>query len=515
MPHATRDLPETDAALEALNAEQLRTLIRELIPWFDDRLYARFVNAAIDYATRTRSGWLPEPPGEAVVGEIERFAAASRRDGYADPADVDAYLRAGSNALLARDYAAAYRIFHALLVPLDHAAFDIGQHETVDEVLGMEVGDCAAQYAVSAYITAAARHRPQAVLDALDAMAGLWHFSAPLHALEQVAVEPLPGFDDFLFQWREAVAGRAGSGDWPTSEDRWLHEVVVRIEGPKGLGELARATRKVHDLRAWCDALISAGDWATVLEANQVAVECLADRPAACADFLDGAALAVQQLRGDDLAKWLERAWRASPSLARLQRWLGASETRHQLRERVVEALAYCPARLNRQRALLHLLAGEPVGAARLLAEAPGLGWSSPEHPGPLLFPLFTAWLGRGAPLDALFEADDPTKASSRAEEPRLVTPSLGDVIALSGAMSEIEPTMRETLVAAMRRAAELRIAGVTGNKRRRHYGHAAALAVACARVDGSSETTTWLEGLKQSYRRYPALQREFGALGS
>jgi hypothetical protein len=122
MPHATRDLPETDEALDALNAEQMRSLIRALMPWFDDRLYARFVNAAIDHATRGRSGWLPDPPGAAVVGDIERFAAASRRAGYADPAYVDAYLRAGSNALLARDYAAAYRIFHALLVPLAHAA---------------------------------------------------------------------------------------------------------------------------------------------------------------------------------------------------------------------------------------------------------------------------------------------------------------------------------------------------------------------------------------------------------
>jgi hypothetical protein len=54
MPHATRDLPETDEALDALNAEQMRSLIRALMPWFDDRLYARFVISTCRYGDRLR-----------------------------------------------------------------------------------------------------------------------------------------------------------------------------------------------------------------------------------------------------------------------------------------------------------------------------------------------------------------------------------------------------------------------------------------------------------------------------
>ena len=54
-------------------------------------------------------------------------------------------------------------------------------------------------------------------------------------------------------------------------------------------------------------------------------------------------------------------------------------------------------------------------------------------------------------------------------------------------------------------------VAGVTENKRRRHYGHAASLALACAQVDGSTSGTKWLEGIRDEYRRYPALQRELG----
>ena len=42
----------------------------------------------------------------------------------------------------------------------------------------------------------------------------------------------------------------------------------------------------------------------------------------------------------------------------------------------------------------IHVLHGELEPAARLLAAAPGLGWSSGEHPGHLLLPLFMRLLG-------------------------------------------------------------------------------------------------------------------------
>ena len=71
----------TDAALDALDADELRSLIRELLPWFDDRLQARFVNAVIDRAARNRSDWVPARPGEAIIAEIDRFADAARHIG--------------------------------------------------------------------------------------------------------------------------------------------------------------------------------------------------------------------------------------------------------------------------------------------------------------------------------------------------------------------------------------------------------------------------------------------------
>jgi len=64
-------------------------------------------------------------------------------------------------------------------------------------------------------------------------------------------------------------------------------------------------------------------------------------------------------------------------------------------------------------------------------------------------------------------------------------------------------------LLSAMQRAAEKRIAGVVKRKRRRHYDHAALLAKACVVVGDTDKSEVWMEGLRVTYRRYPALQRE------
>mgnify|MGYP006286726747 CR=1 FL=1 len=52
-------------------------------------------------------------------------------------------------------------------------------------------------------------------------------------------------------------------------------------------------------------------------------------------------------------------------------------------------------------------------------------------------------------------------------------------------ASTNIDPSDRQGVVSAMRKAAEGRCRAVTANQRRRHYGHAAVLVTACAEVDG------------------------------
>ena len=510
----TPDASTTEAALDAMDAEGLRALIREMLPWFDEALLARFANALVDRAARNGSGWVPQGPTDAVVKEVEAFADAAKRVGYAEPSDADGYLRQGANAFLAKDYAAAFQIFRALLIPAGHGEFHLGQDEMIDEVLGIDPATCAAQYVVSMYMTATPKNRGKAVLSAIDEMQGIGHFWEPLRELERVAIEPLPDLDDFLVQWKALVEERVQKdrkNDWDSDEDRWLREVVQRTQGPEGLAEVARASKRADDLRAWCRSLVEAGDWKGALAAYDEAAELVSDKEYARGDFLDGAALAAQELGRKDLPARLERAWREAPSMVRLRRWLGSSNTRKVLLGRVSEALAAVPKHAHRQRALLHVLGGNFTEAAKLLASAKGLGWSSGDHPGHLLFPLFISLLGGIELPGEPARDDDELSLLSDRDKPRLVTPEVADLIRLAGIQAPTESATRAAVIKSMRTAAEKRIAGVTENKRRRHYGHAASLALACAQVDSSTAGTKWLDGIRDEYRRYPALQRELG----
>jgi hypothetical protein len=143
---------------------------------------------------------VPAGHTEALVGDIVGLAEAAMRISYAEPWEVDDFLREGSNTFLGRDDRAAAQIFRALLIPRGEGDFHVGQDEMVDEVLGTDFQACATQYAISTYMTAMMQNRGQAVLSAIVEMRGIGYFSEPLREMERVAVEPLPELDAFLAQ---------------------------------------------------------------------------------------------------------------------------------------------------------------------------------------------------------------------------------------------------------------------------------------------------------------------------
>lgn len=521
-PHQGERYAFVDAALEAMNAEQLRALIRAHIPRLDPAAESRLLMELGDRAARAAGGWTPTPPSDKRIAEIEAFAAAAKRVHCAEPRDVDDRLRDGGHAYLARDYVAACRIFQALLIPICDADIDLGQHEMVDEVLGVDVDTCAKQYVVATYMTSTPADRPPAVWAAIEDVHSVGYFFEPLAELERVAVEPLPDFDAFAVQWRGLVEARlagAGARGGYGHHNRWLHEVVARTQGPAGLAEIARRSGRAADLRAWCRALADGGDWPAARAAYQEAAALVGDGDHARGEFLDGAALAAQVLASDDLDATLERCWRQAPSLSRLCRWLGGCATREELAARAAAALEVVPVGAARQRAVLHFVRGELEPAAALLADAPGLGWSAAEHPGHLVFPLLVAFLGG---VEATIELPrDPLDIGSLAgslagDRPALRTPPIEALLRVAGVtLPKGAEDLRARLIGAMRVAAEKRVEGVVADGRRRHYGHAASLAVRCADADGSPAARAWLRGIMAAYRRYPALQREFEAAGA
>lgn len=346
---------EVDAALACLGADQLRVVVRDLLREVDERAHGRVVDSLIARAARTGSGWVPAPLARDEVAEALSFAAAARRVGHADPCDVDEHLRRGSGAFLRRDYAAAHRILGALLPPVAEGEIDLGQHELAGEVLGVDLGECAARYVVSVYLVSASPERAGAVLAAIGEARGVGSFWEPIREMERVAMEPLPLLEDFLPRWRallEREAGRERRSDWDADEDRWLREVVRRMEGADGLAKLARSTRRADDLRAWCGALVDGGDWKAALPAFDEA-SGLAASGALRGELLDGAALAAQEHGRADVPARLESAWRACPSMLRLCRWLGSARGGATIRKRAAEPLETCPPKAHRQRALL------------------------------------------------------------------------------------------------------------------------------------------------------------------
>ncbi len=191
-----------DAGLEAMDAEGLRALVRDMLLELDEVACSRIVDSLIDRAARAENGWTPDGPSEQSVAAIESFARAAVRVGRAEPSDVDAYLRQGSNAFLRREYPAALKIFRALLLPIGDCEIDLGQHEMLDEVLSADVAVCAAQYAVATYMTADPSRRVESVRSAVEDMHGVASFREPLREMESVVVEPLPELDEFLPPWR-------------------------------------------------------------------------------------------------------------------------------------------------------------------------------------------------------------------------------------------------------------------------------------------------------------------------
>ena len=515
-----------DEALEAMGAEDLRELVRGLLPWLDDKTHARVTNEIIDRAARGETKWTPSGPTDEGVAEILNFAEAAQRVGHADPSEVDDYLRQGMNAFLAKDYRTAFQIFRALLIPISDGGIDLGQHEMVDEVLGVEVADCAAQYVVAIYMTSVPTQRAKAVKTAIDDMSSAGHFWHPLGELERVAVEPLLDFEDFLHMWsglvQELAAGER-QNEWDTEVDRWRREVVERIEGPDGLAAIARSTRRSDDLGAWCRTLVEARDWKGALAAYDEAAEIVTDKTCSRGSFLDGAALAAQELGRKDLPSRLQRAWHLEPSLLRLRRWLGSSSNKSVIKKRTAAAIEVCPKKAYRQLAFLRVLHGDFAPAAKLLASAPGLGWSNSEHPGHLLFPIFCRLLGAGSPeiefdtgphgiRDMDIDLLEPLGRDR--DEPRLPNPAVEEIVSLACIPTVDGAKERSAVLKAMRAAAEKRIEGVTENKRRRYYGHAASLAAACVDVDASKASVEWMAAICSEYRRFPALQRELKRYG-
>ncbi|NOK08239.1 hypothetical protein [Corallococcus exercitus] len=468
------------------------------------------------------------------VDDVERFAAAAQRAGWADPSKVDDALQLGITASLAGDHASARAIFRALLIPMSDGDIDLGQDELAQEVLSVDLHDCATRYLAAVYMTTPVAARADALVAALDEANGLSYFSDPIKELQAALGGTLPDLEAFLPAWIARIERDAKPvSPWESQKERWLRAAIGRRDGVAGLERVARTARHPEAVQAWCDAVKAAGDGTKTLRAYETGaalVTCVGWR----GGFLDGAALAAQVLGRKDAHTKLKAAWLGAPSLTRLLRWLLAGEpTSATFRKRAASALKASPTKAPRLVGFLEVLVGDLESAARRLARAPGIGWSSSDHPGHLLFPVF-AWLLGGTPkgsvraglAQALVQPPSPDEDTgfelldevgpAQDAGPRLVTPSVIDALQRAEVTQRLTVHERGVALAAMKAAATKRTEGVLGTKRRRHYGHAAALVACCVELEdgtrGAAGTSTWAEALRARTSRFPAFQEALHA---
>ncbi|MBL8139548.1 MAG: hypothetical protein JNM38_00445 [Acidobacteria bacterium] len=133
--------------------------MRAILDDLDEDVRAPLVDRLLGQALKAPSALRPARLSPRIVADAQAFAEAARRVGQADPDDVTEHLRRASKAFVAGDHASARAVFEAIILPIATVDIDLGQHELVEEVLGVDAQMCVAHHTrpVFASMTAASR----------------------------------------------------------------------------------------------------------------------------------------------------------------------------------------------------------------------------------------------------------------------------------------------------------------------------------------------------------------------
>lgn len=447
-----------------------------------------------------------------------------------------------------------------------------------EEMLEADLGRARACYLRAVYDTTPARERAGCLLDAMASIRWVGGGPVGIAVVADADAPPLPDFEGFMEAWAallgEMVDGMEEAEDgeeWASGASagwawtlRWLRrEAAFLTGGVEGLGTLARGSRGRHPeaYQAWVDGLLREGREAEALSAAMEGSGALA-YPGERAILADGAALIGRRLSwGDRELDACRSAWRLSPTGRRLRRMVraedefgegwqaavarelaafeddpGGATPTVEARDEERNGGGFTPA--PRLLAALEVLGGRLDRAFRRLRAAAPVGWSDPDHPGPLCFPALLAAasgalardpVGRlpsGSVLDELLEATDasmertvwefrdmdwkPALPGTRGHED---LPRFRDLLedALKG--NRPDPAAREEYLEEGERAARERTHTIVSKKHRKAYDRAATVVAAAAEgwiLAGKEDRGhTLLAGVRKEYARYPAFTRE------
>ena len=422
----------------------------------------------------------------------------------------------------------------------------------------VDTDEVVARYLRAVYETETAAARPRVLFEKMRGVRSCGVRTRPmLDDLIQIAPEPLPDQDRFLADWDEFLRKQEGP-----DADAWLREATRLGRGTRGLETLARSegTKRPRAYLDWLAALEEEGKHRKALTAAREALKTLpGDLPirAAVADHLCRAAERLRDSKAVREGKW--EAFHAKPELMRLVDLWGAAPSGPERTKLMRKASQHVKTYLSQSRerdtsdvrfgsgqfgtddleepasidtvvlAHAHLFAHQWDAAHQLAAKEKALGWTYGDNPQKLVVPFFLMWLSGKRPAQlppnlaqlwqggltassARYSWSLPSEDDEEAER----TPILEQ---LKTAYQELLPhkppsqAKQKVLLSWCLKVARKRTDAIVGNQRRRSYGKAAVLTVACVEVlelrGAPKEANELLQETRDRFPRHRSFQRE------
>jgi tetratricopeptide (TPR) repeat protein len=394
----------------------------------------------------------PSRSGPGLLANVDAFAAALRRDEYADDAwadepewvdDFEALLSGATRAFVDGERTLAAEALGRLLRVFDlegEVAAFCGD-EPAELRVRSDLGEALAFHLRALYDTTPLQRRAAKLLEEIIALHGIGSTRAGLEAIRNADPDAPADWVEFLPEWIDSVRRLDPDPDDVLRDMRGflLREATRHVAGADGLGELARREGRddPQNYHEWLDALLDADRREDAVAAAREAVGAVAEpwKKARLADRLTTLALDM----GDEaLALEAGRtAWRSLPSPRRLTRLCGVvgrdgESLRSSLaaEREAARSDEFQPG--DRLAAILDLLLGDLDSAMNRLERAPALGWGGGDHPGRIVFPCaMLAAAGLAAPpersvlavfwkeIDGCVDLDDfPVDESDRLDDP-------------------------------------------------------------------------------------------------
>ncbi len=477
--------------------------------------------------------------------------------------EMDALFSAAGSAFLEGDLELARMAYGPLLRAFDENAEGFCGPEEPQQMLDTDIGEAKARYLRAVYETTPLPARAEALFTEIGAL-GYVGDEASLRSVADAQRASLADLELFLPTWIAWLGQQAqrdsSAGDLDRRDvARLRSEAALWSGGADALGELAREPGapdpEIH--RDWVDTLAREGRLEASAGAAREALERLPPLGVVRAGIAERLArLAAAHGDDDDALEARRESWRSAPSTRRLLQLVDTATALgvvdHVLADEAGWAdLAYTDEERGTMRLAndrlaceLFLLAGRIDSAVARLSAAPALGWSTREHPGPILVPcLLVAATGIRERLHEqktlLARAFDQIDADGWVDTRDYHELARDDEIAeslfggglraidpgepqlsrlLADAISEIHPSSAERTrwLTAVRVAVDQRVSAVVEAKHRGAYQRVAQVAAlyaeAIALIENEHAGANWLDGVRERYPRHTAFRAELDA---